>query len=44
MTMEHAGATSPGAILTAPGLWLGLAITALFLYLAVQLRRVRGLI
>ena len=33
-----------GQFLTAPGLWLGLAVTALFLYLAVKLRRVRGLI
>ena len=30
--------------LTAPGLWIGLAVTALFLYGAVRLRRVRGVI
>ncbi len=37
-------APSLAHFLTAPGLWIGLAMTALFLYLAVRLRRVRGLI
>ncbi len=33
---------TPLALLTSPGLWLGLGVTALFITLAVQLRRNRG--
>jgi hypothetical protein len=44
VTMDMLSPLPLGQFLTAPGLWLGLAVTALFLYLAVKLRRVRGLI
>jgi len=37
-------ATPLTQFLTAPGLWIGLALTAVFLYGAVRLRRVRGVI
>jgi ABC-2 type transport system permease protein len=33
---------TPGTYLTSPGLWIGLAFTALCLALAIQLRRHRG--
>lgn len=33
---------TPGTFLTSPGLWIGLALTALFLAAAVGLRRDRG--
>lgn len=33
---------TPGHFLTSPGLWLGLAVTAAFLFAAVRLRRHRG--
>ncbi|MBV8631287.1 MAG: ABC transporter permease [Silvibacterium sp.] len=33
---------TPAELLAAPGLWIGLAITAIFLGLAIQLRRYRG--
>lgn len=32
----------PGAFLTSPGLWIGFAVAAAFLYAAVRLRRSRG--
>jgi hypothetical protein len=41
MTMDMLGA-DPVAFLTDPGLWIGLAVTAVFLLLAVRLHRVRG--
>ena len=44
VTMDMLSPLPVGQVLTAPGLWLGLSVTALFLYLAVKLRRVRGLI
>jgi ABC-2 type transport system permease protein len=42
MTMEMLGPLSPGEFLTRPGLWVGLALTAAFLFVAVRLRRYRG--
>ena len=33
---------TPGRFVTSPGLWLGLAVTALFLFIAARLRRSRG--
>lgn len=39
MSMSHA---HPGELLTSPGLWIGLALTALFLIAAVRIRRRRG--
>lgn len=42
MTMDMLGTHSPVEYLTRPGLWLGLAITAVFLFAAVRLRRSRG--
>jgi hypothetical protein len=33
---------TPGKFLVSPGLWVGLAITALFLAAAVRLRRSQG--
>jgi len=33
---------TPAELLATPGLWLGLAVTAIFLGLAIQLRRYRG--
>lgn len=41
MTMEMLGPHSPVEFLISPGLWLGLAITAAFLFAAVWLRRSR---
>jgi len=35
---------APLEFLTSPGLWIGLALTAVFLVIAVQLRRSRDLI
>jgi ABC-2 type transport system permease protein len=42
MTMGMLGSHSPGEYLANPGLWLGLAVTAVFLFAAVRLRRSRG--
>jgi ABC-2 type transport system permease protein len=42
MTMEMIGPLSPAEFLTRPGLWIGLALTAAFLFAAVRLRRSRG--
>lgn len=42
MTMDMLGPHSPVEYLTRPGLWLGLALTAVFLFAAVRLRRSRG--
>ena len=42
MTMDMLGPHSPGEVLTRPGLWFGLAVTAVFLFAAVRLRRYRG--
>jgi len=42
MTMDMLGPHSPGEYLTRPGLWIGLAVTAVFLFAAVRLRRYRG--
>jgi hypothetical protein len=40
--MDMLGPLSPGEFLTRPGLWFGLAVTAVFLFAAVRLRRYRG--
>ena len=42
MTMDMLAPHSLGQFLTSPGLWIGLAVTAGFLFAAVQLRRYRG--
>jgi ABC-2 type transport system permease protein len=42
MTMDMLGPHSPGEYLTNSGLWFGLAVTAVFLFAAVRLRRYRG--
>jgi ABC-2 type transport system permease protein len=42
MTMGEITASSPGQLLVSSGLWLGLALTAVFLVLAVRLRHSRG--
>ncbi len=42
MTMDMIGPHSIGEYLTGPGMWVGLAITAAFLFAAVRLRRERG--
>jgi len=42
MTMIGITASSPAQLLTSSGLWLGLALTSVFLALAVRLRRSRG--
>ena len=42
MTMDMLGPHSPVEYLTRPGLWIGLAVTAVFLFAAVRLRRSRG--
>lgn len=42
MTMEMLGPHSPVELLMSPGLWLGLGVTAAFLFAAVRLRRFRG--
>jgi ABC-2 type transport system permease protein len=42
MTMDMLGSRTIGDFLLDPGLWLGLAVTALFLLLAVRLRHLRG--
>jgi ABC-2 type transport system permease protein len=42
MTMDMLGPHSPVEYLTRPGLWFGLAVTAVFLFAAVRLRRYRG--
>ena len=41
MTMDVL-ASDPLGLLTGPGLWIGLAVTALFLFAAVRLHRYRG--
>jgi len=33
---------TPGAFVVSPGLWIGLALTAAFLAIAVRLRRQHG--
>jgi len=42
MTMVEITASSPAQLLVSSGLWLGLALTAVFLVLAIRLRRSRG--
>lgn len=42
MSMDALTSPSPGEFLMSPGLWVGLMITALFLAMAVRLRRQRG--
>jgi ABC-2 type transport system permease protein len=42
MTMADVTPHSPAEVLVSPGFWLGLAVTAAFLVLAVRLRRSRG--
>ncbi len=42
MTMGEITASSPVQLLTSSGLWIGLALTAVFLVLAVRLRHSRG--
>ena len=42
MTMDMLGPHSLSDYLTSPGLWGGLAVTAVFLFAAVRLRRSRG--
>lgn len=40
--MEMLGHFEPGTLLSTPGLWIGLVVTALFLAAAVRVRRYRG--
>lgn len=40
--LDMLGHFEPGRELSAPGLWIGLAVTALFLFVAARLRRQRG--
>ena len=42
MTMDMLGPHALGDYLTRPGMWGGLAITAIFLFAAIRLRRSRG--
>jgi ABC-2 type transport system permease protein len=42
MSMDAAAHLTPGSFLLSPGLWAGLALTTLFLAVAVSLRRRRG--
>ena len=42
MSMDPLTQLSPGQFLISPGLWIGLAVAALFLAAAVRLRRYRG--
>jgi ABC-2 type transport system permease protein len=44
MTMDMLMPDSLGQFLAAPGLWTGLALTAVFLVVAIRLRRLRGAI
>jgi ABC-2 type transport system permease protein len=44
MTMDMLMPDSLGQFLAAPGLWTGLALTAVFLFVAIRLRRLRGVI
>lgn len=44
MTMEMLAPLPLGQLVLSPGLWIGLAVTAVFLFAAVRLRRLRGLI
>lgn len=44
MTMDMLAPHHPGLFLVSPGLWIGLAITAGFLFVAVRLRRSRGVV
>ena len=41
MPMDPGAHITPGRFITSPGLWIGLAVTAAFLALAVRLRRYR---
>jgi ABC-2 type transport system permease protein len=42
VSMDTLGRINPGHFLVSPGLWIGLAISAIFLAAAVRLRRYRG--
>ncbi len=42
MTMDMLAPQSLGQFLTSPGLWIGLGVTAVFLFAAARLRRYRG--
>ena len=42
MTMDMIGPQGVGAYLISPALWVGLAVTAAFLFAAIRLRRSRG--
>jgi ABC-2 type transport system permease protein len=42
MSMDMLDQLNPGRFLMSPGLWIGLAISAIFLAAAVRLRRYRG--
>jgi len=42
MTMDLFGQHSLGEYLFSPGLWVGLAVTAAFLFVAIRLRHSRG--
>ena len=42
LTMDMLASHPMGQFLTGPGLWVGLAVTAAFLYAAARLRRARG--
>jgi ABC-2 type transport system permease protein len=42
MTMDMLALQPMGQFLTSPGLWIGLAVTAAFLFAALRLRRSRG--
>jgi ABC-2 type transport system permease protein len=44
MTMEMLAPLPLGQFVLSPGLWIGLAVTAVFLFAAARLRRLRGLI
>jgi len=41
MSMDSLTQLTPGQFLISPGLWIGLAVTAVFLAAAVRLRRYR---
>ncbi len=41
-TIDSLSQLSPGRYLSSPGLWIGLLVTAAFLFAAVRLRRYRG--
>jgi hypothetical protein len=42
MTLEMMAPEALGRLVTSPGLWAGFALTAVFLFAAVRLRRSRG--